>query len=183
MVVLRGGRALDDATRLAMAEITICSASTFCLWPAMASKTASYFPVSKLIYSNKATLQYTPAFHWLTDHTEMIFPLTLAEAESTPDKLIRMLKRGHMRSFLSDSPPKTRPYAPPAKEVVQKSKPHEANKDASAVSTQFRQQTRVEFQNTERYVTTEPRPPSNTLWVAIVFFILAGLFFCRRKWY
>jgi hypothetical protein len=96
VVVLRGGSAVDDATRLAMAQVTICSASTFCLWPAIASKTASYFPRTKLIFYDKSSPRgYTRDFHWLTEPDEIIIPLLLA-AKSPPNITMKMLKKGQV---------------------------------------------------------------------------------------
>ena len=44
-----GGDPLLDMARLALANVTICSASTFCLWPAIANNHKAYFPVTDLI--------------------------------------------------------------------------------------------------------------------------------------
>jgi hypothetical protein len=95
VVVLRGGSVIDDMTRLAMAPYTICSPSTFCFWPAVASKTASYYPPSALIFSQKGTLQVTSQFHWMTTPEEVIIPGKLLAVTSDTD-LIKMLKHGQV---------------------------------------------------------------------------------------
>ena len=38
VVIKRGGDQFLDYARLAYADVTICSASTFCLWPALANR-------------------------------------------------------------------------------------------------------------------------------------------------
>ena len=53
VVVKRGGDLYTDMARLALAKVTFCSVSTFCLWPAIASSGTVYFPRSKLIASGK----------------------------------------------------------------------------------------------------------------------------------
>ena len=105
VVVLRGADPLEDATRLAMSSVTICSASTFCFWPAIASKTRSYFPMTKLIYSNEGRHRYTPDFHWLTGRDELL--LSLVQMMHVPTELmIEMLMKGQI--ILND-PAKTIP--------------------------------------------------------------------------
>mmetsp|Transcript_12461 Transcript_12461/g.11298 ORF Transcript_12461/g.11298 Transcript_12461/m.11298 type:complete len:390 (-) Transcript_12461:8-1177(-) len=49
IVIKRGGDLFLDYVRLAKANTTICSASTYCFWPALASYGTVYFPVSYLI--------------------------------------------------------------------------------------------------------------------------------------
>ena len=95
VVVLRGASALDDATRLAMAQITICSASTFCLWPAIASKAEAFFPVTALIYSDRGRLNYTSELHWLNEPDEIAITLQLMHVTNIK-AFIKMLKRGQI---------------------------------------------------------------------------------------
>lgn len=64
VVVLRGANMYDDFTRLALAQTTICSVSSFCLWPALASTTTAYFPITRLI-AKATTPRYHDQFHWL----------------------------------------------------------------------------------------------------------------------
>ena len=51
VVLLRrgGDDPYTDLVRLAYAPVTVCSVSTFCLWPALASNNTAYFPITPLI--------------------------------------------------------------------------------------------------------------------------------------
>lgn len=49
VILKSGGDPFVDYLRLSRAKITICSASTFCLWPAIASVGVAHFPVTGLI--------------------------------------------------------------------------------------------------------------------------------------
>jgi len=75
VVVKRGGDQFLDYARLIRANVTICSASTFCLWPSLANVGGnSYFPLTPLVA--KATSNTTAPFlgshfHWIDD-VEMI---------------------------------------------------------------------------------------------------------------
>ena len=66
-VILRGHDIIEDLARLTYANITICSVSTFCLWPAISSDNAAYYPVTKLIAKEDIHFDYGPSFHWMTD--------------------------------------------------------------------------------------------------------------------
>ena len=73
IVVKRGGDLFLDYARLAFAKVTICSASTYCLWPAFASIAGgghAHFPLSALI-AGADNMQLAPAFHpnfhWIND--------------------------------------------------------------------------------------------------------------------
>jgi hypothetical protein len=48
VIVFRGSDPILDQTRLAEAKLTICSISTFCLWPAIANSNRVYFPATPL---------------------------------------------------------------------------------------------------------------------------------------
>eukprot|EP01041_Mallomonas_annulata_P011348 gene11348-23755_t len=66
VLLLRGQDVFLDLYRLTHAKTTICSVSTFCLWPAIASRHSAYFPVTRLVA--KATRPYYgPHFKWITD--------------------------------------------------------------------------------------------------------------------
>lgn len=75
VVVKRGGDQFLDYARMIYANVTICSASTFCLWPSLANVGGkSYFPLTPLVA--KATSNTTAPFlgkhfHWIDD-VEMI---------------------------------------------------------------------------------------------------------------
>lgn len=66
IVVLRGANMYDDMTRLALAKTTICSVSSFCIWPALASTTMAYYPITRLIAKATAP-EYDSSrhFQWL----------------------------------------------------------------------------------------------------------------------
>eukprot|EP01041_Mallomonas_annulata_P005188 gene5188-10376_t len=49
IVLKRGGDPFLDFVRLSYAKFTICSSSTFCIWPAIASNGTAYFPDTTLI--------------------------------------------------------------------------------------------------------------------------------------
>ena len=53
-----------DLARLAYAKVSICSVSTFCLWPAIASQHRAYFPLHSVIAGKKA-LDLGPRFVWI----------------------------------------------------------------------------------------------------------------------
>jgi hypothetical protein len=73
VVVKRGGDLFLDYARLTDSKVTICSASTYCLWPAIAHKHAAYFPLTSLI-GNADNVQLAnvmttlpKTFHWIED--------------------------------------------------------------------------------------------------------------------
>ena len=49
VILKRSGDPILDLARLAYAKITICSVSTFCLWPAIANNNKVYFPLTSLV--------------------------------------------------------------------------------------------------------------------------------------
>lgn len=64
VLLLRGQDIYTDLYRLTFANITICSVSTFCLYPAIANSNSAYFPVTRL--AAKATKPYYgTSFHWV----------------------------------------------------------------------------------------------------------------------
>lgn len=64
VVIRRGDDLYHDLLRLAFAETTICSVSTFCLWPAVASNHTAYFPQTKLVARGDTSLRL--GFQWIT---------------------------------------------------------------------------------------------------------------------
>jgi hypothetical protein len=67
VVVKRGEDVLIAMAQMFLANVTICSASTFCLWPAVAKiDNIAYFPLSAVVLNNKA-VDLGPNFKWLTD--------------------------------------------------------------------------------------------------------------------
>jgi hypothetical protein len=70
IVMKRGGDQFLDVARLAYANITVCSASTFCLWSALANNGAAYFPLTPLVgWSgwNETAKYLGPNFHWIRE--------------------------------------------------------------------------------------------------------------------
>jgi hypothetical protein len=73
VVIKRGGDLLLDYARLAYSTVTICSASTYCLWPALANQNTVHFPLTPLVAradtnATAPTFQTkTNSFHWITD--------------------------------------------------------------------------------------------------------------------
>lgn len=67
VAILRGNNVFDDLARLTYANTTICSVSTFCLWPAIASNRTAFFPVTKLVAKENTSFDYGDSFHWIKD--------------------------------------------------------------------------------------------------------------------
>ena len=63
VVVKRGDDIYIDMARLTFAKTTICSVSTFCLWPAIASNGTAYFPRTNLIL--RGTVSASLGFKWI----------------------------------------------------------------------------------------------------------------------
>ena len=66
VIVKKGGDPFLDYYRISKANVSICSVSTFCLWPALASTNTVYFPVTPLIADNKKP-DFGPNFVWLNN--------------------------------------------------------------------------------------------------------------------
>jgi len=70
IVLIRGGSQLTSMTQMVFSNVTVCSASTFCFWPALASNNTVYYPLTSMIL-NGTTPKLTSQFHWITkDITE-----------------------------------------------------------------------------------------------------------------
>ena len=73
IVVKRGGDIFLDYARMAYSNITICSASTYCLWPALANTVRGgqvYFPLTPLIAgadNRQLAPDFGSKFIWLDD--------------------------------------------------------------------------------------------------------------------
>lgn len=74
ILIKRGDDLYVDIARLTYAKVTICSVSTFCLWPAMASNGTSYFPKTRLIVAGDTSIDL--GFNWITS-PKIIFGQTL----------------------------------------------------------------------------------------------------------
>jgi hypothetical protein len=71
IVVKRGGDLFLDYVRLSRARVTICSASSYCLWPAIANRNGSaHFPLTSLA-AGADSIELAPNlgahFHWIED--------------------------------------------------------------------------------------------------------------------
>lgn len=71
----RGGDIFLDYTRIMYSNIVFCSASTFCLWPALANDVGQvYYPLTPLIAkaaTNETAPKFKENFHWIGE-VEMI---------------------------------------------------------------------------------------------------------------
>jgi hypothetical protein len=65
-MVKRGGEIMFAQAAFTLAEVTVCSPSTFCFWAAAASNTTAYYPVSSLIYAGKE-VPVSHSLHWISD--------------------------------------------------------------------------------------------------------------------
>ena len=90
VVVKRGSDDMFlDLARLTFAKTTICSISTFCLWPAVASNGTAFVPQTKLIVGGNTNINL--GFQWMIVNT-----LVLAERVKTmqgPELLALLLKK------------------------------------------------------------------------------------------
>jgi hypothetical protein len=64
--VKRGGSVFLTMVQMMYSPITICSASTFCFWPALASTSKVYFPRTSTI-ANRTMPYLTPAWNWILE--------------------------------------------------------------------------------------------------------------------
>jgi hypothetical protein len=78
---------MDDLARLALAKVTICSPSTYCFWPAIASRTTAYFPMTPLINGGE-TRNISHGFHWMH---EMYVRGSDVDIEAGPAALVKKL--------------------------------------------------------------------------------------------
>ena len=71
VVVKRGGDAFLDYARIAYANTVICSASTFCFWPAISNVHGQvHFPLTPLIagaWDNETAPHLVDNFHWIRE--------------------------------------------------------------------------------------------------------------------
>jgi hypothetical protein len=71
VVIKRGGDIFLDVARMARAKILICSASTFCLWPALANPNIAHYPLTPLVlgaWTNTSAPFLGLSFHWIADY-------------------------------------------------------------------------------------------------------------------
>jgi hypothetical protein len=65
VLIRRGDDLVLDMYRLAAAKVTICSVSTFCLWPAIINEHNAYFPASKLVVKKDTSMNV--GLKWITE--------------------------------------------------------------------------------------------------------------------
>jgi hypothetical protein len=66
IMVKRGGEIMFAQAAFTLAEVTVCSPSTFCFWAAAASNTTAYYPVSPLIYAGKE-VPVSHSLRWISN--------------------------------------------------------------------------------------------------------------------
>lgn len=99
IVIRRGDDIYADMARLAYSKLTICSVSTFCLWPAIMSNGTVYYPKTKLIgRGNTDTLSF--GFTWF-DQPQVV--LGQHYFNSDPGRLIEALG-GTSRNIINATP-------------------------------------------------------------------------------
>lgn len=69
LVLKRGGDLFLDYARIAYSNVVVCSASTFCLWPALSNQYGQvHFPLTPLV-AGADTIELAPKlsdnFHWI----------------------------------------------------------------------------------------------------------------------
>lgn len=108
IVSLTGGHMLHDMARLLYANTTICSASTFCLFPALASESNSFFPAGALVAEALAATGRLPQhFSLVADSRQIgVWPhpwglvnFSLLETSATPQQLEGKCVKGKKRSI------------------------------------------------------------------------------------
>jgi hypothetical protein len=70
VVVKRGGDIFLDYVRLALSPTVVCSASSYCFWPALSNPGQIHFPLTYLIAgadSVELATDFGSNFHWITD--------------------------------------------------------------------------------------------------------------------
>lgn len=70
IAITRGNDFYDDLVRLTYSPQTICSISTYCLWPAIANRNEAHFPLTKLIAKEDMSFDYGKSFHWIKDRAD-----------------------------------------------------------------------------------------------------------------
>ena len=93
VVIRRGDDLYTDFARLALAPVTICSVSTYCLWPALMNKGKAYFPKTKLIVGGETDINL--GFEWIISPT--ILRGKFYEA-TQPQEFVRLLQGGKVQA-------------------------------------------------------------------------------------
>ena len=81
-----------DLARLTLAKVTVCSVSTFCLWPAVTSNGTAHFPPSRLVVGGDTRVNL--GFRWMVGGSggNILVPAEIAANMKTAD-LIDTLRR------------------------------------------------------------------------------------------
>jgi hypothetical protein len=93
--VKNGGDPIEDYIRIMKAEVVICSASTFCLWPGLANQGKVFFPLTGLIGGWKTGMNAADmprlgeSFYWIVN------PLIITSftKDSTLNHILSVLKK------------------------------------------------------------------------------------------
>ena len=94
VLIRRGDDPYLDFARLSYAKVTICSVSSFCLWPAIINNGSAHFPRTKLILGGDATVNLGPSFHWIKQ------PQIIHGAEAlrlSADQLLKQLNQSNKK--------------------------------------------------------------------------------------
>lgn len=66
VAIIRGGNVLDTISQLFLANVTICSASSFSWWPAIARSQTTYVPLTTYL-GGKNGFHIFPELHWIRE--------------------------------------------------------------------------------------------------------------------
>lgn len=69
----RGGSVFGSMMHFMYSKVVVCGASSFCIWPALASQSTVYFPNTNLLATGTAPY-LTPYFHWIHSPKVMQVP-------------------------------------------------------------------------------------------------------------
>lgn len=97
ILIRRGDDLYIDMARLAYAKTTICSVSTFCLWPAIMSNGTAYFPKTKLIVGGNTNVKLGSNVVWF-DQPEVVKGQQYATSASSDALLSRLANHYSLRN-------------------------------------------------------------------------------------
>jgi len=97
VVVKRGSHLFTTFSQFGFANVTICSPSTFCLYPAMARTKTTYFPIGSGVYINTFK-DIHPTFHFLrfeeSEHNNNQLFYNQFTSTWTTEAIIKVLRTG-----------------------------------------------------------------------------------------
>eukprot|EP01038_Epipyxis_sp_PR26KG_P007301 gene7301-9948_t len=85
VLIRRGDNLYTDMFRLSYANTTICSVSTFCIWPAIVNSGVAYFPKTRLVVSGDTNIDM--GFKWITS------PSIISGAQNEPSPIKSLLNK------------------------------------------------------------------------------------------